>query len=121
MQHAGPSHTSAPLRTLAEAAAMQRANQGRGIVPAGPSTTRKRPAGVAQLTTPPKKRAMRREAQQEDAHQEEEVQLPSQLSQQTAASQPLNAIDNTSGFVAGRRTVRPGAGSRMADFIRRLS
>lgn len=96
-------------------------NQNRAGASAAPSTTRKRPTVVAQLTTPPKKRAMRREAQQEAAPHKEEVQLPSQLSPRTAASQPLNATDNTSGSDAGSRSHRPGRGARISDFIRRLS
>ncbi|KAH7713793.1 hypothetical protein AAVH_18880 [Aphelenchoides avenae] len=100
---------------------MHRGNQERGGAPAGPSTTRKRSAGVAPLAALQKNKAVRREEPQKVAQQEEEVQLPSQLSQKATASQPLSAIDNTPGSESGRRALRPGRGSRIVDFIRRLS
>jgi hypothetical protein len=103
------------LQEFSLAAAMRRdvsaaGNERRdGAVP-GPSATRKRTAGVAPIAAaPPKNQAMRREVPHERAQQEDDVQLPSQLSQKTAV-QPLNAI--------GRRA---GRGSRMAAMVRRLS
>ncbi|KAH7701665.1 hypothetical protein AAVH_31201 [Aphelenchoides avenae] len=100
---------------------MRGSNQERIGAPARPSTTRKRPAGDAPLAAQPNTKAVHREESQDDAQQQDEVQLPSQLSQQTVASQPLDAFANTSGSDAVRRAHRPGRGSRIADFIRRLS
>ena len=85
----------------------------------GPTATRKRTAGAAPTAAaPPKAQAMRPEATHGPALQDEDVQLPSQLSQKAAASQPLDAIGNNSDSIAGRRA---GRGSRLAAIVRRLS